>query len=106
MNQEQDIMCKFSLSCGNNNILSGITGYSTYLKVGIKVDNSIVPIVDKEYILNIFLGQLLNDLEKFPELFNIVNKDFNIHLHDEIEDICNNALNNAEYVVWICDHKH
>ena len=91
------LYCDFNLSCGtNNNILSGITGYSTVIMIGVLTDNIVYSTTCADEILETFKNNLIDDLQKFPELISHIrhSKTFKIHLHDDIQSMLSNKSSN------------
>ena len=121
MSTNRDIICKFTLSCGNfgiqgetdPNIFAAFWGISIDIKIGI-ITNDIVYSnnITQQYILDKFhnyLKEKCNFSEPLTEKIpNLMEK---LHFHNEINDefVASVAIQNVDDIIpifYICDHTH
>jgi hypothetical protein len=121
MSTYKDIICKFTLSCGNfgihgktdPNIFAAFWGISIDVKIG-SITNDIVysDNITQKYILDTFydyLKEKCNFSEPLKEQIpNLIRK---LHFHNEINEefialVAIQNVNNIIPVFYICDHGH
>lgn len=121
MSTNQDIICKFTLSCGNfgiynetePNLFAAFWGISLDIKIG-TIINGVVNShnITHQDILNQFNNYLKEKSIFFPTLMETIPKLMvKLHIHDEIDEIfvSSVAIQNVENIIpvfYICDHPH
>lgn len=121
MSSNKDIICKFTLSCGNfgiqgetdPNIFAAFWGISMDIKIG-RISNDIVysDNISHQFILNKFHNYLKEKCdfsepltEKIPILIEKLN--FHNKINDEfVASVAIENIDNKIPVFYICDHPH